>query len=396
MSIICVMNLQSLQNETILMFGKPRAFSYQEFELQLSHHNLIVLDEATSDVTLIIEGRMMNPYEQNKSDQLYEELGIKTISIDQFEKILVENINERNLLMSLKLSRDKERLKSFIMNSCISDTLFFQLIKMYNWGGEDFFDNDSNRDVSAAFIKRFYENIERNHNVEYATTGFIHLISKTKRNDVLEAIIDLEPSKLHPKIFHALALNHYADGSLQLQLHKKSQEYIDEALSLNTKLTLELVDLFLNKEIYKENIAHYRILDSELFQRCLEMQLDVALAHNTSLSKEMQYQLFMRDKQEIFMALAQNSALDIELFWLLETKEDESLQQVLLQNPVAPQEFLQKIYEKGIYLDSLAKNENTPVEILYQLQLDSRYERYVKTNAAFGKHIQSHNIGWII
>jgi hypothetical protein len=58
-------------------------------------------------------------------------------------------------------------------------------------------------------------------------------------------------------------------------------------------------------------------------------------------------------------------------------------------------ELLKKAYENGQYHESLAQNENTPVEILYQLQLDSRYERYVKTNAAFGQHIQSENIGWL-
>jgi len=45
-------------------------------------------------------------------------------------------------------------------------------------------------------------------------------------------------------------------------------------------------------------------------------------------------------------------------------------------------------------LKSLAKNINTPVEILYQLHLDSRLERIVKENPAFGKHIMVENIGW--
>ena len=44
---------------------------------------------------------------------------------------------------------------------------------------------------------------------------------------------------------------------------------------------------------------------------------------------------------------------------------------------------------------ALAKNENTPVDVLYQLQLDSRLERSVKENPSFGKHIQTDNIGWI-
>jgi len=45
-------------------------------------------------------------------------------------------------------------------------------------------------------------------------------------------------------------------------------------------------------------------------------------------------------------------------------------------------------------LEALAKNSATPIEILYQLQLDARLERIVKENASFGKHIQENNIGW--
>jgi hypothetical protein len=45
-------------------------------------------------------------------------------------------------------------------------------------------------------------------------------------------------------------------------------------------------------------------------------------------------------------------------------------------------------------LSSLAANTSTPIEVLYQLSLDRRFERAVKTNSAFGKHIQTHNIGW--
>jgi len=43
---------------------------------------------------------------------------------------------------------------------------------------------------------------------------------------------------------------------------------------------------------------------------------------------------------------------------------------------------------------ALARNEATPVELLYQFQLDSRLARAVKENASFGKHIQRDNIGW--
>ncbi|MGE4396868.1 MAG: hypothetical protein AB7D34_05365, partial [Sulfurimonas sp.] len=131
------MNLKELQNRAILLFGKSRAFSSDEFESQLKFHKIGLSNEFGDEAALVVEGRMMTPYEQNISDELYEKHSrdIEFISIDVLERELAKHIDANTLLMSLKLSRDKERLKSFLKNSMISDELFFKLLKMYSWGG---------------------------------------------------------------------------------------------------------------------------------------------------------------------------------------------------------------------------------------------------------------------
>lgn len=388
------MDLQTLQTKKILMLGKPRAFSHEELFSQLQHHNITLQDEYTPDVEMLIEGRMMTPYEQNLSDELYEEKKLPSLSIDVFEKLLAEELDNDTLLMSLKLSHDKERLKSFLQNGCISDALFFKLLKMYSWGGEDFFENDDNRDVSAAFIGRFYENIERNHNVQYATTGFIHLVAQTDKRDVLEAIAELEPLQYHPKIMMAIALSPLCDAKLQKKLHKKRDEFIDEALSCNKNLDAKLVEEFLEEAILAKNIAKHHMMDWVLFEKL--QSYSVELAHNPSLTKEMQERILNSDEIEVLIALSGNSSLDATLVEQLLARDDESIDEALYKNAAMPKEMLLQAYDAGQYLASLAQNENTPVEILYQLQLDSRYERYVKTNSAFGAHIQSENIGWLV
>jgi len=119
------MNLNDLKNKTILLFGKPRAFSQDEFNSQLKFHNISTCREFNDDVKIVVDGKMMTPYEQNESDALYEKYSknIEFISIDIFEKELAKSLDEDTLLMSLKLSHDKNRLKSFIQNTMISDTL---------------------------------------------------------------------------------------------------------------------------------------------------------------------------------------------------------------------------------------------------------------------------------
>jgi len=387
------MNLKELEERSILLFGKPRAFSPQEFESQMKFHKIRVVKEFSDEVLLIVDGRMMTPYEQNESDRLYEEKKAESISIDDLEKELAKSIDEDTLLMSLKLSHDRERLKSFIQNTMIQDELFFRLLKMYSWSDEDFFENDDNRDVSAAFILRFYENIERNHNVQFATTGFIHLVSQTKSTQLLREISTLKPLQFHPKIKAAIAMSIYCDADMQNRFFKTRDEKILEALSLNKKLNITLVKEFLKDENLGSNVARSVELDDELFE--LLKIYSTSLALNESMTFKMQEKLLALDEKDINYALALNDNLDEKIIHaLLGLKRDE-IELAIFENSSTPVEILNRAYQDEKNHMALAKNESTPVEILYQLQLDARYERAVKTNAGFGKHIQTENIGWL-
>ena len=413
------MNLQDFKDKTILLFGKSRAFSEEEFLSQLQFHHIILAKEMGTDVQFVVEGRMMNPYEQNLSDALYEQKKYTFMNIDAFEKLLAQEIDNDTLLMSLKLSNDKVRLKSFLQNSCIEDELFFRLLKMYSYGDEDFFENDDNRDVSAALIGRFYENIERNHNVQYATTGIYHLVQQTANEQLLEAIADLAPTKKHPKLMQALALHPKLPKSVQKMFLKKSDDATKEAMAYNANLDKSIVRALIQDEKLAAVVAQHSKLDEELFGILSEYK--VFLARNETLNEGMQQALFACHDTAISLALAKNRALHVTTYKRLLDLKSEEINTVLYTNSATPVEMLEAAYKTGQYnealsansatpqnileeffksgdekiLYNLAKNENTPVEVLYQLQLDSRFDRAVKTNKAFGKHIQSQNIGWL-
>lgn len=388
------MNLEDIKDKTILLFGKPRAFSKDEFESQMKHHNVTIVKEINDEVILSVDGRMMTPYEQIASDELYEKGGMNTATIDELERALAKEIDKDTLLMSLKLSHDKERLKSAIENSMLNDEIFFALMKMYSWSGEDFFENDDNRDVSAAFIARFYENIERNHNVQYATTGFIHLVAQAKSSDVLLAISLLEPLKYHPKIKTAIAMHPKCDPSMQKRFFKSDDAKILEALSLNQNLDEKLIKEFAKNEYLGLNVARSILLTDELFEYLKKFTL--GLAQNETLSEVMQLELLNLHDNFVNLALANNNFITLSIIQKLHDNSDEELKMALYKNSATPHDILNEAYKDENYHGALAQNENTPVEILYQLQLDARYERMVKTNAGFGKHIQGENIGWLV
>lgn len=450
------MNLSDLTNKTILLLGKSRAFSSDEFNAQMKHHKISVVKEHDDDVVLIVDGKMMTPYEQNLSDRLYEEKKADSISIDVLERELARHIDADTLLMSLKLSRDTERLKGFIQNTMLEDELFFRLLKLYSWGGEDFFESDDNRDVTAALISRFYENIERNHNVQYATLGLMHLIKQTKNEKLIEAIATLEPLKhsfkaqnsdanysivtsiarhtntpksvlkmlvkyANTEVQTIVALREDIDKTMQEFLYESSEDIILEALSHNVSLDSSIVNKLITKSEYAKNIAKFITLNAEFFENLVK-EHSVELAQNISLDVSMQNKLLILESLEVNISLASNINIDKEIIQkLLKMKIDsvnealysnintptdilkaafdvESNHVILSGNESTPQDILKELSNSSDakVLNNLAKNTSTPVDILYQLQLDSRFERYVKENPTFGKHIQSENIGWLV
>lgn len=412
------MNLENLKKQKILLLGKTRAFSQDEFFSQLKQHEIELVKEIDDEVHYILEGRVLSPYEQNLLDEFYETKKYEFISIEPFEEALAKEIDDNVLLMSLRLSNDKERLKSFIQNGCISDELFFKLLRSYNFGGEDFFENDDNRDVTAALIERFYENIERNHNVQFATTGLIHLISQTDNEAVLEAISELEPVKFHPKIKVILATHPKVPKKVLKRFLKEGDDEVLEVIYSNVNFDKTIAKSLIDESDIAKKIAANIALDNELFS--LLADYSDQLAKNTTLTEEMQQILLDMSEESVDENLAQNSSVKGEFLEELYQKssknrglvlENSSTPKEILEgafkdsknhlslakNISTPQEILTKLYELGDteVLMELAKNENTPVELLYQMQLDSRFERAVRTNEAFGKHIQTENIGWL-
>lgn len=449
------MNLKELKEKNILLFGKSRAFSMDEFASQMKFHKIGISNSYDENIALVVEGKMMTPYEQNASSAFYEQKkdAAMFVSIDLFEREVAKHIDANTLLMSLKLSRNKERLKSFIQNSMIDDELFFKLLKMYSWGGEDFFENDDNRDVSAAIILRFYKDIEKNHNVQYATSGFMHLISQTLDTELIETIVHLEPlqksllsgtndanknillaiashpntpksvlelfiKKADTKIKKIVAQREDCSEAMQKALCELQDKEILESLSCNKNLSKSVIDILLYDESFAKNIAKKAILEDTLFELLLDKGL-YEVAQNSSLSLQMQTKLL--NLNQTWLSLASNSALDEGVLLKLLQIASQEVLEAIYQNSATPKHILQDAFKNSANhaalasnpnttkelllalantldtqtLKNLAQNPNTPVEVLYQLQLDARFSRLVKENPAFGKHIQQQNIGWL-
>ncbi|MDO9206941.1 MAG: hypothetical protein Q7T91_01700 [Sulfuricurvum sp.] len=414
------MNYEELSGKSILLLGKTRSLNANEFETLLKLHEITLQTRFGEGVALIIEGKLMNPLEQIESGRLYELQAAPIVDITSIEKWLCTSIEPNRLLMSLKLSRDQERLCDFIKNPYITDALFFKLLNLYDWQGEGFFDNDRNRDVTAAIIGRFYVDLERNHNVQYAMSGLAHLVEKYGNAELITAISQLSPIAKELKIpndpslkgvLDAMALHsdtpepllrsllkeraylvaHREPLALEKELLALEDETIQRTLAQNVTLSQEGADSLEQK--YPELIASFTPLDEVRFERLLP-QNGLSLASNSTLNESMQYRLMEMKNDAVFSALAQNPSLLHDHLETLFSLNHYSIE--LAANSSLSQYHLETLYARGEgeILKALSTNVSTPVAILYQLSLDQRYERGVKTNPSFGKHIQTTNLGW--
>lgn len=447
------MNFEALKHKKIRLFGKSRALEGAEFSKQLQHHEIILADEMDEDVVCVVQGRLVTPVEQDELERIYAEKLAPIIELEALERWLCSSIDADSLLMSLKLSGDRTRLMGYLQNRYIDNALFLRLLKLYSWEGEGFFESDENRDVTAALISRFYENIERNHNVQYANMGIMHLLNQSEHAELLETIALLAPLQqalktgcdnstqkilnaiaLHPgtsirvlkqylkqgndDIQMLIAMRHDLPLMLQEYLLNLSKPLIDEVLSLNVSIAHKIAVILL--EAYPENIAKHIVLDETLFEQ-LKDNYATALAENSSLDTQMQAALLYCDA-EVQKVLARNSHIDDTTFERLFESEEREVVQALIDNEKMDSVRLQQLFTKAPeyyaaeiagnsntpvsllqelsrssdveVLLSLAKNPATPIELLYQFQLDSRLARAVKENASFGRHIQRDNIGW--
>jgi len=415
-----VMNYEVLSGKSILLLGKTRALNAEEFDTLLKLHKINRAGSYTDDVVLIIEGRMMNPYEQQESAHLYETQNIPIVELSSVEEWLCRSIEPNRLLMSLKLSRNQERLVDFLQNPYITDELYFKLLKLYDWKNEGLFDNDTNRDVTASIIGRFYEDLDRNHNVQYAMSGLAHLIERYGNAELINAIVELLPvvrelknpsdrslsgildaMALHPDTpenilrllleRRAKLLAHREPLALEYELLTLKNEEINTILSQNSTLSKEGAEVL--EHSYPHLIAAYTALTDERFERFMEKNSRY-LAANTSLTFEMQQRLFDLREDAVCEALASNPMTVNGILEQIFERGNYRVQ--LAMNSALSPEKLELLYASGDneVLSALAANPATPIEILYQLSLDQRFERSVKTNPSFGKHIQSHNIGW--
>ncbi len=406
--------LSNSEGKQFLFLGREGTFTKDEIARFLKKDGISMTKYLEEGVVAAIEHSSLNPVEEDISNDVYD-AKIPSFSLEAFEKLLSEGINDDELLMGIKLSNDQERIFRLLGNDNISEELFVKLLMMYEWHDEEE-DDRNDRDTIMFTLKRYidikpneadllysYLTLRRlateatNPKLLLALIGFqnfeflirgkekVTLRETVARNEHLDKeVIGKLVSLRELKVDVALACNGSVELSLLENLLAKNSEKINEALATNANIDDEIFSTLLGKEdkviqllLLSQiiNVERLALIDSH----GLDMKLFATLGANECLESDVIDALTSRYNEELICHLAENDTLSVVQLKNIYAKGIVSSFEYIAINPAASVEMLEILYEKydeSAIRIALAHNRSTPEAILRTLFERDEFEIY--------------------
>jgi hypothetical protein len=367
--------LASSADKKFLFLGREGIFTQDEIARFLKKYSITMTKYLEEDVAAIIEPLNLNPVEEDISNDAYD-AKIPSFSLDAFEKLLSEGINDDELLMAIKLTNDQARVFRLLGNENISEALFVKLLMMYQWHEEEE-DNREDRDTIMYTLKRYIDIKPNEADLHYSYLTLRRLATEATNPKLLLALIGfpnfefLIRGKEKVSLRETVARNSYLDKEVITKLVSLRDNKVDVALAGNEVVETALLHTLLAKENERINeaLATNQHIDNEIFQSLLSKEDKVVqlLLLSQKIDTE---RLGFIDAQvldaELLSTIGANEHLESDVIDALIKREDETLLCNLAQNNTLTATQLEAIYAKGndATVASLALNPATPVTLL--------------------------------
>lgn len=367
--------LSTSKDKKFLFLGREGLFTKDEIARFLKKYEIIITKYLEESVVATIEPNSLNPVEEDISNDAYD-AKIPSFSLDAFEKLLSESINDDELLMGIKLSNDQERIFRLLGNENIKEDLFVKLLAMYEWH-DDEEDDRYDRDTIMYTLKRYIDIKPNETDLLYSYLTLRRLAAEATNPRLLSALIGfpnfefLIRGKEKVTLRETIARNEYLDAELISKLVSLRDDRVDVALACNNSVGLVLLKSLLakNKEKIDESMATNLNIDDLLFDTLLEKNEKTVqlLLLSQPIDTE---RLKLVDKHHldlgVFATIGVNERLDNAVIDALITRENEALICHLSANKSLTTEQVENIYKKGLAssFEYLGMNPATPVEML--------------------------------
>ena len=374
--------MNNFKNKNIYFSGRGEKIDKDEL-MKYFIQNEAVMVENVDDADVIIQG-YMTPVHLEDQFYLLSKNGIDIIDIENIEKEFSSNLDIDNIIMAIKISKDKERLIKLLNNRYFSDDIFVTLLKFYDWEGEGLYDNDDNRDISTAIVNRFCSLVESNHNIQHSSVGIYYTALETTNSRLLEIIFNMPLFKISDKnaleeqpltLREVVSLNPNTPKTVMMQILKDGKFDELKFLSLNQSINNMIKNkLFkLNDDLITKNLIKSNNLELENIKTILNSEkLKVEILKNSLLSDELFDILInskLSDLETIY--LSSNNSLNTNQIKKIFIYDIDNANINLLKNINCSQNIIEQFLRKDdlIYNIAIAHNTNLNNDIFEQLKL---------------------------
>jgi len=380
---------KKIKGGRVLFLGRVTNFTAEELTNFLESQGMSYADKYTEqEIALVVLSTMMTPREDEISYQLYD-AKIPEVRLAQFEEFYTKHIKPNTLMMSLKLSNDQDRVKRLLKNEAFSDEVYLKLFKMYNWGDEDVYENDENRDVTITFVTRFFRpDGFRDPAMIYSPITLSSIARDTDEPTVLEAMLtmpnyEMKQSRredLRPKnIRELVALNDKISSESIRYLLSFSDSRINSFLACNSAIGLKEQEYIYSKSdnITKMMLTQNSSLDDKLFRELLGSDSEVVkslLSFQEIDDNRVEMILSAKLSDEILAYMGDNQNISTVINGLIGL--NRKLDYQLASNSLLRSDYLNEFYYryKEDFMLPLSLNSNLSTKLLTEFYRSSDIE----------------------
>ncbi len=446
--------LKSTSEKTIYLLGREGIFTNKEIERFFKKYNTKIVSDYTNNISAVIEHNILNPFEEDISNMAYDN-SIVSYKLQDLEKLVSKSINDNELLMSIKLTNDSSRVFRLLGNEYISDILFVKLLSMYEWSDEEE-DSRKDRDVIMFTLRRYIKIKPNEEDLLYSYLTLRRLATEIEDANLLLVLIKfpnfsfMVRGKEKVTLRETVARNEYIDDKVIYNLISLRDKKVNISLASNINVPLDTLKKFLlknDKDINKA-LACNRNIDSSIFKELLnqdsaviellliwqyidmerlnfieeknfEEKLFSLIGANENLNNDVVENIIIKKSKELILNLSQNSTIQPKKLEMIYNMNIEETLPMLAKNSNTPTQILQRLYEKNstnidilssiaynsslstdiLYIlfqkdnfeinKGLATNLSLPMELLDILKIDTRLQNYLAQNQIFIKEYET-------
>ncbi len=400
-------HLKRSKGRKVILLGKVEGFSEAEITEFLKQYEITITDQIEDDVAAVIEHHRISHVDEVISCDAYVR-DIPIYKLDDLTRLMSTTVIDESILMKLKLSNDQQQVYNLLVNEYIDDNLFLDIVAMYHWDENPDSDNDRDRGVIIATLKRFLDYKPNESDLVYSPQSLNRLVHQTNDARLLKALLAypnfnfLQKGKQRITLQESIACNHSINEEIidtLLRLRNKNIPFylaanpatppyilksffnnykdsdIMEVLASNTSIDNALfAELASKKGVILETLMVHQPITKLRFGVIESLQIDPHtyrfMGQNQAIDPEIISRLIKRDYHDLSMEFAANSHIPASEIAVL-YKKHQRYHLPLAGNPATPAVLLEKLYNTHKndmdLLIELASNPTTPEHILIEL-----------------------------